>query len=275
MGFSPKDVERLLVQTGRRCCIGKELHAVQVHHIIPIAEGGTDDIDNGIPLCPSCHDAVHSGGGVGRTTKKYTESELKAHRQATMDMISPRNAAAPSTTLSVLEVLRVVQDPSVSLSRGCVEGIDLARRLEDPGLEQLCRDELDGYRRLRSDKVVTHDKNGIASDHRSVPTYFSPKGSLTRESFVLGANHLFSHIKSHPDDFPQVPMIYPEPIAELEFQVAHLDQNSVVSISVAVSAFIGDPTAPGMISGYIHGGELPKLVGRIREVLTNRLLAHI
>jgi len=32
---------------------------LEVHHIIPLSEGGTDDLQNTAALCPNCHRAVH------------------------------------------------------------------------------------------------------------------------------------------------------------------------------------------------------------------------
>jgi hypothetical protein len=86
MGFNQKKAEELLVATGRRCCICGSLHNVQLHHIFPTEEGGTDDIDNAIPLCPNCHDEVHGRYASGRTTRSYTANELKLHRQRTIDL---------------------------------------------------------------------------------------------------------------------------------------------------------------------------------------------
>jgi len=36
------------------------LHGVQVHHIVPRHQGGSEDASNAIPLCPNCHDEVHA-----------------------------------------------------------------------------------------------------------------------------------------------------------------------------------------------------------------------
>src|SRR3989344_3198726 len=38
-----------------RCCRCHEI-GVDIHHIIPQAEGGPDDIDNAAALCQNCHD---------------------------------------------------------------------------------------------------------------------------------------------------------------------------------------------------------------------------
>jgi 5-methylcytosine-specific restriction endonuclease McrA len=38
-----------------RCCRCHEI-GIDVHHIIPQCEGGSDDIENAAPLCQNCHD---------------------------------------------------------------------------------------------------------------------------------------------------------------------------------------------------------------------------
>ena len=43
---------------------------LQLHHIKQVAEGGTNDVDNIIVLCPNCHTKAHRG--------LIKESELKA-----------------------------------------------------------------------------------------------------------------------------------------------------------------------------------------------------
>lgn len=87
MGFNKSEVDRLLVDCGRLCCICHQRHKVQVHHIKPTEDGGTDEIDNAIPLCPNCHDEVHAKYSHGRTTKAYSENELRHHRQQTIHFV--------------------------------------------------------------------------------------------------------------------------------------------------------------------------------------------
>ena len=42
----------------------------EVHHIIPLAEGGTHERDNLIALCKSCHARIHASRGDRWITKK-------------------------------------------------------------------------------------------------------------------------------------------------------------------------------------------------------------
>jgi hypothetical protein len=99
MGFNPRETNDLLVATGRRCCICGGLHKVQLHHIVPVEDGGTDDIDNAISLCPNCHDEVHTRYVPGRTTRTYTEDELKGHRQRTIEIVKKEQTWAPGNRL--------------------------------------------------------------------------------------------------------------------------------------------------------------------------------
>lgn len=90
MGFKNSEVEELLVATGRECSICPARHQVAVHHIVPPNKGGTDDIANAIPLCPSCHDAVHGSSALGRTSRAYTPEELRGFRQAKVKAVAQR-----------------------------------------------------------------------------------------------------------------------------------------------------------------------------------------
>ena len=44
---------------------GKVVEAEQVHHIVPLSEGGTNDPGNLLPLCRACHEAEHAARRAG------------------------------------------------------------------------------------------------------------------------------------------------------------------------------------------------------------------
>ncbi len=94
MSFNRREIEQLLVDCGRRCCICGRVHRVQVHHIIP----GDDSIENGIPLCPNCHDEAHTEYSPGRTTRTYTPDELRLHRKRTIDKVRRESNWRPGST---------------------------------------------------------------------------------------------------------------------------------------------------------------------------------
>ena len=55
MTFSEAQKFEIRKKAHLRCCLCHSI-GVEVHHIVPQACGGTDDIENGAPLCPSCHE---------------------------------------------------------------------------------------------------------------------------------------------------------------------------------------------------------------------------
>jgi 5-methylcytosine-specific restriction endonuclease McrA len=74
-------VDEIMVKCGRHCCICRRfapLH-LQVHHIVESGEGGTDDPDNLIAVCLTCHSDAHA---ETRLTRRFTVSELKMDREA-------------------------------------------------------------------------------------------------------------------------------------------------------------------------------------------------
>jgi hypothetical protein len=88
MGFMKKDVDKFLSDIGRRCCICGLLHKVQIHHIVPKEQGGADDIDNAIALCPNCHNEVHASYASGQVTRIYSFQELRQHRKRTIEIVT-------------------------------------------------------------------------------------------------------------------------------------------------------------------------------------------
>lgn len=72
-------VDQLLSDCGRRCCICRRFQplSLQMHHIQPQADGGTDAPDNLIALCLNCHSSVHTKAGMARN---FTFDELKLHK---------------------------------------------------------------------------------------------------------------------------------------------------------------------------------------------------
>jgi len=82
MGF-PKDVaNRAFIECGRYCCICHEKKGskMELHHIKPKEKGGDDTFDNCIPLCFDCHADVGAYDSKHPKGHKYSEAELKGHR---------------------------------------------------------------------------------------------------------------------------------------------------------------------------------------------------
>src|SRR6266487_841502 len=86
VAFAQSDIDALLARAGRMCAVCNRRHGVQVHHIVPRHLGGSDDASNAIPLCPNCHDEVHARYTKGRSTRGYTEQEMRRHLARTISL---------------------------------------------------------------------------------------------------------------------------------------------------------------------------------------------
>jgi hypothetical protein len=67
----------LLVEARHRCTICAE-KCFEIHHIVELSDGGTDDEDNLIVLCPNCHQhRYHRHGEFTREQLKVYKTKLK------------------------------------------------------------------------------------------------------------------------------------------------------------------------------------------------------
>ena len=82
MPFSEKVKEDAMIACGRHCCICDKFcgNKMEVHHIIPQKDGGEDTFENAIPLCFDCHAEVGSYNIKHPKGVKFSQSELKRHR---------------------------------------------------------------------------------------------------------------------------------------------------------------------------------------------------
>lgn len=94
----------VLAKCARHCCVCRRYRPLQlqVHHIIPIAEGGSDDLANLIPICISCHSDVHT---ATRLTRRFKAEELRLHRDAVYKLVEAGSLPASSDTTSSFEQL--------------------------------------------------------------------------------------------------------------------------------------------------------------------------
>jgi hypothetical protein len=70
---------------------------VEVHHIVPQAEGGDDSEDNAAPLCPSCHETY----GANPQKRKF----IREARDFWYELCSERYAADPEWLQEISEKL--------------------------------------------------------------------------------------------------------------------------------------------------------------------------
>jgi hypothetical protein len=58
-----------------------------LHHIVPEAQHGSDDIDNAIPVCFDCHAEIESRSNMGR---HFSKEELQEHKRRWLEICRER-----------------------------------------------------------------------------------------------------------------------------------------------------------------------------------------
>lgn len=79
-----------------RCCLCHNL-GVEIHHIIPQSESGSDEEDNAAPLCPSCHETY----GANPEKRKF----IKEARDFWYEICENRYPSEPSKLEDISERL--------------------------------------------------------------------------------------------------------------------------------------------------------------------------
>ena len=100
MGFSNEIKDEILVKSARHCCVchkAKGLN-IEVHHINPRKQGGSDTLKNAIALCFDCHaDAGHFFANHPKGSK-LSPNELLKHKVSDTTVM-------PSIQLPVTKIL--------------------------------------------------------------------------------------------------------------------------------------------------------------------------
>jgi hypothetical protein len=84
----PADLaDQVLAKCARHCCICRRFLPLrlQIHHIKERASGGSNDFDNLVAVCLSCHSDVHSKVPFAR---RFTSAEIRQHRDLTYALVS-------------------------------------------------------------------------------------------------------------------------------------------------------------------------------------------
>ena len=83
MPFNRDEACKLLAACHRRCCICHRFSGIKMEldHIIPSAEGGSDHSENAIPVCFECHAEIHLYNDQHPRGHKFRPAELRLHKE--------------------------------------------------------------------------------------------------------------------------------------------------------------------------------------------------
>jgi hypothetical protein len=91
---------KALVASQRCCCICHVQCGVNIecHHIVPEAEGGSNRLENCIPLCFNCHADVQHYNDKHPRGNKFSPKELRQHRDSWFERVKNSHASPPSAS---------------------------------------------------------------------------------------------------------------------------------------------------------------------------------
>lgn len=107
MAVSSERAAEVLAKCARHCSICRRFRPLhlQVHHIVEQNEGGTDDLDNLIAICVSCHSDVHSNT---KLTRRFSVKELQLHRENVYRLVAEGKLPSSSDASAIEEVSAAV-----------------------------------------------------------------------------------------------------------------------------------------------------------------------
>lgn len=90
-----ENCDQALIRCARVCCVCRRFRPshIQVHHIIERGDGGTDELDNLIPVCIFCHQGhVHAKVPF---TQRFSAAEQKGLRDAVYALVGKGQLVPP------------------------------------------------------------------------------------------------------------------------------------------------------------------------------------
>lgn len=128
MTFDRSEVAKLLAHCHRRCCICHRLCGIKIelHHVEHKSDGGSDNIENAIPLCFECHAEVNHYNDKHPRGRKFTNEELLLHKNQWLDICAKHPEALISaprdTDVGPLEGMLLELDYNESIIKQITDG---------------------------------------------------------------------------------------------------------------------------------------------------------
>jgi hypothetical protein len=135
MPFSPTLKDQVKRMAAFQCCRCHEI-GIDIHHIVPQAKGGSDDIDNAAPLCQNCHDRF----GANPEKRK----EIRQMRDWWYDVVNEKYHGDQSRFENLNETLLKIQHSQESnqaemdkLRSEVIKAVNVIRGGQEHAAEQL------------------------------------------------------------------------------------------------------------------------------------------
>jgi hypothetical protein len=241
---------------------------MQLHHIRAEADGGPDTIENCIPLCLDCHEEVGSYNPKHPIGRKFSEDELRQHRDLWFDFVQrhperinssaetffrppPKEEIAPSDIVGSVEP-HWYEASVWSKKNGHEDKEVFGAKIRNKGLRSLFVDVI-----------------GFTADEKRFPGVFSPWSSKDHDAasdISPGHSQIFSFfgVKLEQEDIPKLDGMY------LVTGSGHTFVNKQDSLARLIEEFLHEkPDEPPNVQFPIDGSEssVPQLSKEAKRLL--------
>lgn len=223
MAFSEQLKLEVKKKSHFRCCLCEKKLPLEIHHIIPQAEGGPDEIDNAAPLCNNCHDAW----GDNPIKRKWIR-ETRDHWYA---VCAKRYAADEDIRGEIETLVRVTVQEALEAQRGSEQG-EITSLL--PGTPVKTENFVGSEDKKVRQPASKKEQDDIRSPHREpskhLPPLFNNISPKLRFAIIIA---LVTMIIA---EFGYLGIIHPRmEIQATHTAAAHNTVNALTSVALALS----------------------------------------
>lgn len=131
MSFPENLKEQIRKRAMFRCCRCQSI-GIDVHHVIPQKDGGSDDFDNAAPLCQNCHDQFGDN-----PNKRKEIRQMRNHWYETVAQMYPNQTIVSMSMLGEInEKLEKIEKGQEDLS----ELKDILEKISDKTIDSIKSD---------------------------------------------------------------------------------------------------------------------------------------
>ena len=172
MGFSPKIKKEVRKKADFRCC---RCHAIgiDVHHIKPTKDQGTDDISNAAPLCQNCHNQFGDN--------PIKRAEITEMRDAWYEKVDKMFSIQSIDQEAHRRIDETVNKIERGAERGVKKGVEKLKDELIPYLENMVNNLTPANAQYIASGIVN-----ISTGRSSVQAWYTPGGPIMTKKVVNG-----------------------------------------------------------------------------------------
>ena len=176
-------------------------------------------------------------------------------------------------------IVTSIYSRTVPLSACVAEALAFAVKVGDLELKKLCERELFGYGQagVPAPPEGGPRKIDVAEDvdHRAIEFLVAISIEVNIDHFG-SAQRAFDWMKTQPDKFSPIKLVYPEPISKIEQAARTSSSKALLSLRLKASDLIANTSIPNAIlTCYARGDALSDLMEGLRTTLASKILRHV